>query len=343
MSYRLGIDIGATKTKLILLNPQGKIAAKEEIRTESIGSVAPIAARAGQALEQLLQRAKLRRSQLRVCGIGVAGQLDPKTGVIDDSPNLQWFGVQFKQPMERALGLKIRMANDVNAAAWGEYWFGSRRSCPNLVAVFVGSGIGGGFVINGRLVEGASGTAAEVGHAIFRENGLRCDCGRIGCHEAYAGGVPMEKRMRRLVRLGRSPLVEKMVRGDLSRINTRTIADAAKKGDAGAGRIWQDAVRSLCVLCANLISLLNPERLVLGGGVIAGNPSLVPVIRRFVAERAVALSARKCEIISSQLKGDAIALGAAALAELEALERGGSNLGKRSLLPCRLTGDQEKT
>jgi glucokinase len=316
MGYRLGIDIGATKTKLILLNPQGKIAVKEQIRTESIGSVAPIADRAGQALEQILTRAKLKRGRLQACGIGVAGQQDPKSGVIDDSPNLQWFGVQFKKPMEQALGLKIRMANDVNAAAWGEYWFGSKRTCPNLAAVFVGSGIGGGFVINGSLVEGASGTAAEVGHAIFRENGLRCDCGRFGCHEAYAGGVPMEKRMRKFARQGKAPLVAKMVQGDLARINTRTIADAAKRGDPAAGRIWKDVVLSLCVLCANLVSLLNPERLVLGGGVIEGNPSLVPTIRKFVDERAVALSAKKVEIIQSRLKGDAIALGAAALVEL---------------------------
>jgi len=218
--------------------------------------------------------------------------------------------------MEQALGLKIRMANDVNAAAWGEYVYGSNRKCPNLAAVFVGSGIGGGFVVNGALVEGASGAAAEVGHAIFRENGLRCDCHRYGCHEAYAGGHPMEKRMRKLTRRGKSPLVARMVKGDLSRINTRTIADAAKKGDPVAGKIWNDAVMSLCVLCANLVSLLNPERLVLGGGVVEGNPMLLPAIRKFVGERAVALAAKDAEIILSQLKGDAIALGAAALVEI---------------------------
>lgn len=316
MGHRLGIDIGATKTKLILLDPKGQMLAKEQILTESIGSVAPIADRAGAELEELLAKHRLKRSQLEGCGIGVAGQLDPETGVIDDSPNLQWFGVQFKRPMEKALGLRIRMANDVNAAAWGEYVYGSNRRCPNLAAVFVGSGIGGGFVMNGALVEGASGTAAEVGHAIFRENGLRCDCHRLGCHEAYAGGHPMEKRMRKLARQGKSPIVEKMVKGDLARINTRTIADAAKKGDPVAGKIWQDAVMSLCVLCANLVSLLNPNRLVLGGGVVEGNPSLLPAIRKFVNERAVALSASKCEIIVSQLKGDAIALGAAALVEI---------------------------
>jgi glucokinase len=316
MGYRLGIDIGATKTKLILLDPRGNMLAKEQILTQSIGSVAPIAARAGAELNKLLAKHHLKRSQLEGCGIGVAGQLDPETGVIDDSPNLQWFGVQFKRPMEKALGLKIRMANDVNAAAWGEYVYGSGRKCPNLAAVFAGSGIGGGFVMNGTLVEGASGTAAEVGHSIFREDGIRCDCHRIGCHEAYAGGHPMEKRMRRLAHQGKSPMVMKMVKGDLAKINTRTIADAAKKGDRVAGEIWKDATLSLCVLCAIIVSFLNPNRLVLGGGVIEGNPSLLPAIRKFVNHRAVALSASKCEIMISELKGDAIALGAAALMEI---------------------------
>jgi len=316
MGHRLGIDIGATKTKLILLDPKGKMLAKEQILTDSIGSVEPIAARAGAKLEELLARHRLKRSQLEGCGIGVAGQQDPETGVIDDSPNLKWFGVQFKKPMEKALKLRIRMANDVNAAGWGEYVYGSKRKCPNLAAIFVGSGIGGGFVINGKLVEGACGAAAEVGHAIFREDGIRCDCRRLGCHEAYAGGHPLEKRMRKLARQGKSPMIVKMVKGDLAKINTRTIADAAKKGDPVAKKLWSDATLSLCVLSANLVSLLNPNRLVLGGGVIEGNPSLLPAIRKFVNQRAVALSAQRCEIIVSQLKGDAIALGAAALVEV---------------------------
>ncbi len=317
MRYRLGIDIGATKTKILLLNAQGKILEKRQILTQSFGAVEPIIERASKEIERILNKRKIKKSQLPLVGVGLAGQLDPKTGYVDNSPNLKWFGLQFGKKFEKRLGIKIRLANDVNAAAWGEFLYGAGRGCQDLVAVFVGSGIGGGIVANGKLVEGASGTAGEVGHLIFRENGLLCDCGHRGCHEAYAGGVPMENRMRKAVRQGKSPLVEKMVGGELSKINTRTIYLASQKGDRTAERIWKDAVMSLGVLCANLVSLLNPEVLVLGGGVIKGNPELVRIIRDFINQRAVELSAQKVAVVKSQLMGDAVALGAAGLAELE--------------------------
>ena len=317
MRYRLGIDIGATKTKILLLNAQGKILEKRQILTQSFGAVEPIIERASKEIERILNKRKIKKSQLPLVGVGLAGQLDPKTGYVDNSPNLKWFGLQFGKKFEKRLGIKIRLANDVNAAAWGEFLYGAGRGCQDLVAVFVGSGIGGGIVANGKLVEGASGTAGEVGHLIFRENGLLCDCGHRGCHEAYAGGVPMENRMRKAVRQGKSSLVEKMVGGELSKINTRTIYLASQKGDRTAERIWKDAVMSLGVLCANLVSLLNPEVLVLGGGVIKGNPELVRIIRDFINQRAVELSAQKVAVVKSQLMGDAVALGAAGLAELE--------------------------
>jgi len=284
-----------------LLDPKGKMLAKEQILTDSIGSVEPIAARAGAKLEELLSRHRLKRSQFEGCGIGVAGQQDPETGVIDDSPNLKWFGVQFKKPMEKALKLRIRMANDVNAAAGANMSTArsvNARTWRNLCRLRHRRRL----CDHGKLVEGACGTAAEVGHAIFREDGIRCDCRRLGCHEAYAGGHPLEKRMRKLARQGKSPLIVKMVKGDLAKINTRTIADAAKKGDPVAKQLWYDATMSLCVLSANLVSLLNPNRLVLGGGVIEGNPSLLPAIRKFVNQRPWPWPLRVARLLPLNLK-----------------------------------------
>jgi len=171
-------------------------------------------------------------------------------------------------------------------------------------------------VCNGQLVEGSTGTAGEFGHLIFRENGQLCDCGHRGCFEAYGGGVPMENRMRELAKEGKSPMVCEMVENDLARLNTRTIADAAAQGDPAAKMVWEDAVSSFCVLCADLVSVFNPEILVLGGGVIEGNPVLMPTIRNYVKTHAVEYSAKTVKLVKSNLKGDAIALGAAALVEL---------------------------
>jgi glucokinase len=317
--YRIGLDIGATKTKILLISPAGKILRREKILTDSFGSPDPIINRAGDSIEKLIAEEGLQKSQILGVGCGCAGFMDTKTGYIDISPNLKWFKVEFGKKFSKRLGMKIRMVNDVNAAAWGEFVYGAGKGkgIQHLVAVFPGSGIGGGIVCNGKLVEGATGTAGEVGHLIFRENGLLCDCGKRGCHEAYGGGMPMENRMRKLVKEGKSKLVLRMVKGDISRINTRTIADAARKGDKYAKMVWEDAVASLCVLCANLVSVFNPNILVLGGGVIEGNPSLVPVIRRFVKTHSVEYSARAVKVVKSALGGDAIALGAAAMIDAD--------------------------
>jgi glucokinase len=317
MRYRIGVDIGATKTKILLITPAGKILRREKILTDSFGKIEPIINRAAAMIERVLKEQGIKKSQIEWMGCGCAGQMDPATGWIDNSPNLGWFGVQFGKKFEKRMGRKIRMVNDVNAAAWGQFIYGAGKGTDikNLITVFPGSGIGGGIVCNGNLVEGATGTAGEFGHLIFRENGLRCDCGHYGCHEAYAGGVPIEKRMRKIVKAGKSKMVLQMAGGDISKINTRTIADAARKGDPAAKEIWSDAVASLCVLCANVVSAFNPEIVVLGGGVIEGNPSLVPVINRYVKSHAVDYSAKTVQVVKSKLGGDSIALGAAAMIE----------------------------
>jgi glucokinase len=317
MKYRVGIDIGATKTKILLITPGGKILRRERILTDSFGKVLPVIERATAVIKRLMKEQGISKRQVEWVGCGCAGQMDPKTGWIDNSPNLGWFGVQFGKTFEKKLGMKIRMVNDVNAAAWGQFIYGAGKGTgiKNLLAVFPGSGIGGGIVCNGDLVEGATGTAGEFGHLIFRENGLRCDCGHYGCHEAYAGGVPMENRMRKLVKSGKAKLVLKLAGGGPKKINTRTIADAAEMGDPAAKEVWTDAVAALCVLCANVVSAFNPEILVLGGGVIEGNPSLVPTIRAYVKSHAVDYSAKTVKVVKSKLRGDSIALGAAAMIE----------------------------
>ena len=321
MKIRVGIDVGATKTKIIMISREGKILARDKIMTDSDGVPEPIVERASQAVEKMLARHKVRPAAVEAVAVGICGFLNPKTGIIDISPNLHWSRVPFKKLMEERLGQAVYMANDVNAAAWGEFTYGAGKEVDDIVAIFIGSGIGGGIVTNGRLVEGGTGTAGEVGHMIFKPNGLKCDCGLRGCFEAYGGGMPMERRMRRLAGRGQSRLALKLAGGDLEKINTRVIRLAAEKGDRAALKVWSEAVESLSVLCATLVSLLNPDRLVIGGGVLEGNPGLLKTIRDAVNERAVPLSARHCRVVKSRLGGAAVAMGAAALVDLHGRER----------------------
>jgi len=316
MRIRIGLDIGATKTKILIITPEGKILAVDKIKTDSDGTAEPIVARASEAIERLVAAQGMSMADVEAVAVGIAGFSNPRTGLIDVSPNLHWYNVPFKQMLTDCIGKKVYMANDVNAAAWGEFTSGAGRGAQDIVAVFVGSGIGGGIVCNGLLLEGATGTAGEVGHMTYKTNGLKCDCGRRGCFEAYAGGMPLERRLRELTAKGKSPGLKKLVGGEIGKINTKTIRLAAEAGDPVAAKAWAEVEDALVTLCANLISLLNPDRLVIGGGVIEGNPGLLKLIKEQVPLRSVALSARQVKIVKSELGDDAVAVGAAALADL---------------------------
>lgn len=316
MSIRIGLDIGATKTKIIMITQKGEIMARARIVTASDGVPGPIVEKSAGAIEQMLQGCGIKPSRVEAMSVGICGFLNPETGIIDISPNLHWHNVPFKKLMERRLGRTVYMSNDVSAAAWGEFVYGAGRGSRDMAILLIGSGIGGGIVANGRLVEGGTGSAGEAGHMTFKKNGLKCECGRRGCFEAYGGGMPLERRMARAARRGLSPLVLKMVKGDIGRINTRIIRRAAKAGDPAAGRIWAEAEASLGILCADLTSLLNPDRLVIGGGVLEGNPGLLKVIKDTVRSNAVTTCARHVKIVKSELGDDAVAMGAAALVDL---------------------------
>ncbi|MFO8058962.1 MAG: ROK family protein [bacterium] len=316
MQVRIGLDIGATKTKILMISKNGEIIAREKIRTDSDKRPEPIVERSSHAVEELMRSQKIKPSEVEAVAVGIAGFSNPHTGVIDISPNLHWYNVPFKKLMQDRLKRPVYMANDVNSAAWGEFCYGAGQQAQEMVAIFVGSGIGGGVVTNGKLVEGGTGTAGEVGHMIFKPHGLKCDCGKRGCYEAYGGGMPMERRMRRAVKRGASPEIKRLVGEDLEKINTRVIRQAAEAGDAQAMNVWKEAVEALGILCANLTSLLNPDRIVLGGGVVTGNPGLLKSIREKIDQKAVSLSARHVKIVKSQLGDDAVAMGAAALADL---------------------------
>jgi len=316
MKVRIGMDIGATKTNILVLDARGNILDRTKIPTDSDGVPGPIVERSSQEIEKIRKRNSIKPSEIETVAVGIAGFSNPRTGVIDISPNLHWHNVPFIRLMEKKLGCKVYMANDVNSAAWGEFVYGAGREAEEMVAIFIGSGIGGGIVSNGRLVEGGTGTAGEVGHMIFKPGGLKCDCGKRGCYEAYGGGMPMERRIRKAVSRGKAKKALEMANGDPEKINTRVIRMAAEKGDETADRIWKEAEQALGYLCANLASLLNPDRIVIGGGVADGNPGLVKTIRRAINDHAVSLSARNVKVVKSRLGDDAVAMGAAALVEL---------------------------
>ena len=255
-------------------------------------------------------------------GVGIAGQIDARGGVLT-SPNLGWQRVPLRAQLEAALHRPVEVTNDLRAITFGEWQYGAARGARDAVCVFVGTGVGGGIIADGRLRTGATNTAGEVGHMTLVAGGRPCHCRNVGCLEAYVGGWAIAARAREAAAeepaLGR-PLVRRA--GGLAEITAETVADAARAGDPLSGRIVAETERYLAAGLVGVVNAIDPEVLVLGGGVIEGIPSLVPGVARRLRRSALAVVARRLSVARAALGGEAGVLGAAGMARLRLTEGG---------------------
>lgn len=317
-SLALGVDLGGTNARAAVVDrDSGEIVAshKEPLRERTPDAVVGTLVHVVQAAADAAGIAPAAAGRV---GVGVAGQVLGRTGLVTNAPNLGWRDVPFGELVGRALGVPVRVANDLSVAAWGEKRFGAARGIDDVALVFVGSGVGSGLILAGRLHEGAQGVAGELGHTKVRLPGpgvtpRRCGCGQLGCLEAYTSGVNVAARVREEIAAGASTRILDLVGGDLVRVTASVVEDAHAEGDAYAVALWDEVSSLLGAAIANLVTLLNPARLILGGGVILGAPRLADLtLRRF--EESVSRSAtRGLTIERAWLGDDAGVIGAAVL------------------------------
>jgi glucokinase len=249
---------------------------------------------------------------IQAIGVACAGQIDPATGTVVHAPNLGWRDVPLGAELVAAFKVPVAVENDVRAAAWGE--FTARGRDGSLVAVFVGTGVGSGAVLDGRLWRGAGNAAGEVGHTQVVAGGLPCRCGRHGCLEQYVSGSGFQRRLAAAIEAGQASRLAGLTGGDPSRLTARDVHAAAMDGDPLASEIWGDAVRSLTTAAANYVTLVNPRVLVMGGGVIETVPALFDAVARTVPALTTILAGRSLSIERARLGDLSGLLGAAALA-----------------------------
>jgi len=248
-------------------------------------------------------------------GVGIAGQVSAEDGGVQFAPNLRWRNVPFRSRLESGLGIPIAVTNDVRAAAWGEKTFGAGRGVDDIVCVFVGTGVGGGIINGGRLVQGSANTAGELGHITIVADGRLCRCPNKGCLEAYAGGWAIGERAQEAVHrdnMAGRPLLR--IAGSVDAINGVTVTEAFNDGDPLAKVIVEETGHYLAVGVTGIVNALNPSRLILGGGVVEGLPVLVDMVKTHVTKHALAASVQDLSIVKSELGGEAGVIGAAALA-----------------------------
>ena len=246
-------------------------------------------------------------------GIGVPGPLDRARGIVIEAPNLGWRELPLRDMIARRTGLPVALDNDANCAAYGEWWLGAGRGTQRLVGLTLGTGIGGGIVIGGEIYHGASDTAGEVGHMSVRYPGRNCSCGARGCVEAYASGPALAARAAEGVRSAPDSALAGLVQEDPGAVTAEAVCDAAAAGDAYAVSVVEETARILAVAVANLVHLLNPEMIVIGGGVAGAGEVLFGPLRAEVRRRTFRRAREACRIVAGQLPATAGMVGAAGI------------------------------
>jgi glucokinase len=312
----LGIDLGGTNARAALVDEGSwALVASHKARHEERTPIA-VARGVAQVVRQALAQAGVAPESLEGAGVGVAGQCLGASGVVLNAPNLGWRDVPFGDLLRAELGVPVRVVNDLSAAAWGERAFGAARGVDDAALVFVGSGVGSGLILGGRLHEGGSGVAGELGHIKVTPRGAlprRCGCGEWGCLEAYAGGMNLAARVRDDLAEGKAGAVLQAAGGDPSKVSASAVEAAYQAGDLYARDLWAETGELLGTAMANLCTLLNPARLVLGGGVLLGCPNLMRITRAHVGDRTLRAARRGLTVECAGLGDDAGVVGAALL------------------------------
>jgi glucokinase len=268
-------------------------------------------------------------------GIGSPGPLDRQRGIVIVTPNLGWRDFPLRDEVSRRVDLPATLDNDANCATVGEWWCGAAKGGRNVVGLTIGTGIGGGLILDGTLYHGASDVAGEVGHTTIDSTGRRCKCGNYGCLEAYASGPAIAERAREALAGNEASLLRDLVGGDLTHITARTVYEAATRGDVVAREVVRDTARFLGTGVANLLNIFNPDVVVLAGGVTDAGDALFEPLRAEVRRRAFRPAVDACRIVPGALGGSAGVVGAVATFKMQALDgaAGGGIGGFRARRP----------
>jgi glucokinase len=313
----IGIDLGGTKTAGLVLD-RGDIVERYRLSTDATSQDSVM----GGLLEvysRLRESAVSKGMEIEAVGLGIAGFVDFERGVVTEAPNHPLRDAHVKDILEKRCGLPVFVDNDANVAALAEARLGAGKGARFLVHLTLGTGIGGGIIIDGQVYRGALGAAAELGHMVICENGPHCNCGARGCLEAMVSGVAIYQRVEELAAVGRvSPMVEEFL-ADPAAFSAEAVGRHADAGEVVAEEILREAGRHLGTGIASLVNIFNPDAVTLSGGLLGSFSHMEDAMRRSFAETAIDISRRHVRILTGTLGDDGGMLGAAILA-LESLK-----------------------
>lgn len=315
MAYAIGIDLGGTKVLSALIDKTtGKVVASVKKKTKKDKGPNKILEKIVESIQELIDDKHVEKGSIESIGIGAAGQVDRKNGILLAAPNLDCFNVPLKQIIEDEFSIPTYVGNDVEIATLGELKFGAGKGYQNLVCVFVGTGVGSGIVRDGELYQGATGTAGEIGHIVVDYGGRQCGCGAMGCLEAYASRSAIEKRITGALKKGRNSIILDYIE-DGKPISSSMIRKSLEQGDELVTQALDEASEYLSAGLASVINFINPELIILGGGLIDAIDYFYDKTILKAHVKALPVPASKIEFKKAELGDFSGVIGAAFLSE----------------------------
>lgn len=311
--FFIGVDLGGTKMLAGLLNKNFKLLGSEKAKVRVEEGEKFFLKTLEESILRLLDDRGMSPKNLLGIGIGCPGIIDTKKGVVVSSPNIPFLNrCQLSKKIRRIFKAPVAIANDVNVGLMGEHWFGAARGYDNAVGIFLGTGIGGALILNGRIYGGASGGAGEIGHMQIDPTGELCGCGMRGCLESIAGRGAVASEAALLAARQKAKKLYEDVGTDIAKMKSGVLSKALKAGDKSIEDLIRYKSRWLGIAMANVVDLLNPEVIVLGGGMVeAMGDIIVPEAEKAMRQRAMEPLAKDVKVVQAKLRDYAIVMGAA--------------------------------
>jgi glucokinase len=312
----IGIDVGGTNVETALVQADGEILKRTKQKSPANAEPQDAVDTIAGTVEKVLKKADTDPSDVTAIGLGVPGVVKPKEGRVVVTPNMNLGGLDVVQPLEERLGIRTFLGNDVDLGTMGEAWLGAAKDAYSVVGMFIGTGIGGGIIVGGHVLQGVRNMAGEIGHLVMEMDGPPCGCGNRGCLEALASRSAMARAVRHAVDTGRETLLEELQDGDLDKkIKSKKWKKALKKDDELAWQVITHAFTVIGHACVSIRHMLDPEVIVLGGGVVeACEKYVMPIVQEVVDADAFQSEAPAGKVVASALGDDAGVLGGVAYA-----------------------------
>jgi glucokinase len=312
--FAVGVDFGGTKISAGVVNLEtGRLVSAAKKKTRQVSEETDVVKRIISVVDESLNEANIDMKKIAGIGIGAAGMVNRQKGILLAAVNIGANDLPLTEPLSKHYGVPSKLGNDVEVATLGELAFGAGRDCDDFVCIFVGTGIGSGIVRNGKIIRGSTGTAGEIGHMILFPDGKQCGCGAFGCLEAYASRTAVAKNILVDLQRGIDSVIKDKVDMQKGILRSKAISQAIQVGDELVTRAVTDCAQFMGVGLASVVNFYNPQRIILGGGLVEAVDLYVEVAEKEAKRRCLKIPSKKLEVVKAELGDYAGIIGAALL------------------------------